>query len=78
MLNLIAPLSDIPMLYTKYLTLYKVQMRAGAIRKLIYGCTFVRVIIHELKLVDYLPVHTHSTHVSAEFLKLNIQFDVLE
>ena len=77
-LNLIALLSDIPMLYTKYLTLYQVHIRACAIRKLMYGCAFVREIIHELKLVDYLPAHTHNTHVSAKFLKLNLQFDGLE
>ena len=76
-LNLIAPLSDIPMHYTKDLTLYRVHIRAGAIKKLMYGCAFVREIIHELKLVDYLPVHTHNTQVSAKFLKLNLQFDGL-
>ena len=46
----------------KYLTMYKVHMPAGAIRKLLYGCAYVREIIHSLKLVDYLPVHKHKTH----------------
>ena len=36
----IAPLSDIPMFYIKYLTMHKVQMHAVAIRQLLYGlCT---------------------------------------
>ena len=39
---LIAPFSDIPMFYIKYLTMYKVHMHAGAIRKLLYGCVYVR------------------------------------
>ena len=39
---LIAPLSGILMLlYTKYLTMCKVHMHAGAIRKLLYGCEYV-------------------------------------
>ena len=45
----------------KYLTMHKVHMHAGAIRQLLYGCAYVRDIIHELKLVDYLPVHTVKT-----------------
>ena len=56
----IAPLSGIPMFYIKYLTMHKVYMHAGAIRPLLYGCASVREIIHSLKLVDYLPVHTHK------------------
>ena len=55
----IAHLSDIPMVYIKYPTMHKVHMHAGAIRQLLYGCTYVREIIHSLKLVDYLIVHTH-------------------
>ena len=55
---LFAPLSNIPMLYIKYLTAYKVHMHAGAIRKLLYGCVYVR----EIKLVAYLPVHTHKPY----------------
>ena len=53
-------LSDISMFYIKHLTICKVHMHAGAIRKLLYGCAYVRVIIHLLKLVDYLTVHTHK------------------
>ena len=33
----IAPLIDIPMLYIIYLTIHKVKIHAGAIRKLVYG-----------------------------------------
>ena len=40
--QLIAPLSDIPMFYIKYLTMHKVHMHAGAIRQLLYGCAYVR------------------------------------
>ena len=40
------PLSDIPMFYIKYLTMHKVHMHAGAIRQLLYGCAYVREIIH--------------------------------
>ena len=52
----IASLSDLPMFYTNYLTMYKVHMYACAIRKLVYGCVYAREIIHSLKLVSYLPV----------------------
>ena len=58
----IAPLSDIPMFYIKYLTMHKVYIHAGAIRQLLYCCAYVREIIHSLKLVDYLPVHTHKPY----------------
>ena len=54
--HFIGPLSDIPMFYIRYLTMCKVQMHAGAIRKLLYGCAYVRAIIHSLKLADYLPL----------------------
>ena len=47
------------MFYIKYLTMYKVHMHGGATRQLLHGCAYVREIIHELKLVDYLPVLTH-------------------
>ena len=57
-----APLSYIPMFYIKCRTLCKVYMHAGTISKLVYGCGYVREIIHSLKLVDYLPVHTHKPH----------------
>ena len=36
--ELIAPLSDILILYMKYLTMHKVHVHAGAIRQLLYGC----------------------------------------
>ena len=50
-ISLLHLLSDIPMFYIKYLTMYKVHMHAGAIRQLLYGCAYVRETI--LKLVDY-------------------------
>ena len=52
------------MFHIRYLTMYKVHnaMHAGAIRKLLYGFAHVRGIIHSLKLVDYLPVHTHKPY----------------
>ena len=50
------------MFYIQYLTMHKVDMHAGAIRQLLYGCVYVREIIHSLKLVDYLPVHTHKPY----------------
>ena len=50
------------MFYINYLTMHKVHMYAGAIRQLLYGCVYVREIIHSLKLVDYLPVHTHKPY----------------
>ena len=37
-------------------------MHAGAISKLLYGFASVRAIIHSLKLLDYLPVHTHTPY----------------
>ena len=46
------------MLYIKYLAM----LHAGAIRQLLYGCVYVREIIHSLKLVDYLTVHTHKPY----------------
>ena len=48
------------MFWIKYLTLYNVQLHISAIRELLYGCAHVREIILELKLVNYLPVHTHK------------------
>ena len=35
-LKLVAPVSDIPIFYIKYLTMHKVHMHAGAIRQLLY------------------------------------------
>ena len=42
--------------------MHKVHMHAGAIRQLLYGCVYLRKIIHSLKLVDYPPVHTHKSY----------------
>ena len=61
-LNLTAPLSGIPMFHIKYLTMQKVHMHVGAIRQFLYGCAYVREIVHSLKLVDYLPVRTHKPY----------------
>ena len=36
-----APLNDIQMFYTKYLTMDKMHTLADAIRKLLYGCAYV-------------------------------------
>ena len=58
----IAPFSDIPIFYIKYLIMHKVHMHVGAIRQLLYGCEYVREIIHWLMLVDYPPVHTHKPY----------------
>ena len=58
----IAPLGDISSFYFKYLTMHKVHMHAGAIRQLLYGCVYVREIIHSLKIVNYLPLHTHKPY----------------
>ena len=46
------PLSDIPMFYIEYFTMYKVHV-------LVCVCT---EIIHSPKLVDYLLVHTHKPY----------------
>ena len=62
LLVIVAPFSDIRMFYIRYLTMHKVNMHAGAIRQLLYGCAHVREIIHSLKLVDYLPEHTHKPY----------------
>ena len=45
------------MLYIKSLTMYKVHMHYGT-----YGCAYVWEIIHSLKLMDYLPIHTHKPY----------------
>ena len=41
-------------------------MHAGAIRKILYVCAYVREIIHSLKLVGYtcIPVHMHKLPIS--------------
>ena len=56
------------MFYIKYLTMHKVHLHAGAIRQLLYGCAYVREIIHSIKLVDYLPIHTHKLYNSLHVL----------
>ena len=50
------------MFYIKYLTMHNVHMYVGAIGQLLFGCAYVREIIHSLKRVDYLPVHTHKPY----------------
>ena len=47
----------------KYHTMYKVHMYAGALRKLLYDWAYIWEIIHSLKLVYYLPVHTHKLQI---------------
>ena len=74
---IMAPLSDIPMFYIKYLTKHKVHMYAGAIRQLLYGCAYVREIIHSLKLVHYPLVHTHKPYNNLHELCLLLDFDIL-
>ena len=69
---IIAPLSDIPMFYIKYLTMHKVHMYASAMRQLLYGCAYVREIIHSLKLVDYHPVHTHKPYNNLHLSRIPI------
>ena len=66
--DLVALLSDIPMFYIKYLTMCKVHMYAGAIRKLLYGCAYVRELIHSLKLVVYPLVHVHKPNNNLHLL----------
>ena len=56
------------MLYIKYLTIHKVHMHTVAIRQLLYGCAYVREIIHPLKLVYYPPVHTHKPYNNLHLL----------
>ena len=48
----------------KYLAMHKVHMHAGVISKLLNDFASVQVIIHFLKLVDYLSIKTHKPHVS--------------
>ena len=56
------------MFYIRYLTMHKVHMYAGAIRQLLYGCAYVREIIHSLKLADYLPVHRQKPYKNLHLL----------
>ena len=69
---LIAPLSDIPIYYIKYLTMHKVQMHAGARRQLLYGYAYVLEIINSLKLMDYLPVHMHKPYNNLHLSRMKI------
>ena len=57
---IIASFIDIPMLNVKYVATHKVQMHAGSISNLMHGSSPVRAITRSLKLVDYLPLQTHS------------------
>ena len=50
------------MFNVRYFAMHLVQVHAGAINKLSYGFASVRAIILSLKLVDYLPVHTHKPY----------------
>ena len=50
--------------------MYKVHMHTGAIRKSLYGCAYVWEIILSLKLVDYLPIHTHKPDNNLQMLVL--------
>ena len=60
--NFIAPLSDIPMFYIKYLTMRKVHMHTGAIRQLLYCCAYVWEIIIRLSSWIILPyIRTNHT-----------------
>ena len=49
------------MFYNKYLTMYKVHMHAGAIRKLL--CSGDNPLA-KARVVDYLPVHTHKPYTN--------------
>ena len=60
LIHIIALLTDFRMFYIRYPTMHKEHMHPGAIRQLLYGHVHVREIFHTLKLVDYLPVHTHK------------------
>ena len=58
------------MFYIKYLTMQKEHMHASAKRELLYGCAYVREIIHSLKLVDYLPIHTHKPYSNSVNIRI--------
>ena len=60
------------MFYLNYLTKFKVHMHDGAIRTVLYGCAYVREIIHSLKLVDYLPVNTHKQYNNLHLLQFGM------
>ena len=62
---IIASLNDISIFYIKYLTMNKVHMHAGAIRKLLYGCAYGREIIHSLNswiIFPYIPTDPRVTY----------------
>ena len=66
------------MFYNKSLTMYKVHIHYGT-----YGCEYVWEIIHSLKLMDYLPVHTHKPYNNLHlqnllFLAYNNDYKVLQ
>ena len=64
--------------------MHKVHMHAGAIRQLLYGCVYVREIIHSVKVEDFLSVHTHkpynNLHLVSSFncFKSYVQFDCID
>ena len=58
-------MSDILMFYIKFLTIHKVNIHAGAIRQLMYGCAYVREII--------LPyMRTNNTTIDTCMSKTNV------
>ena len=48
--------------------MYSVHTHTSAIRTLLYGCAYVREIIHSLVLVDYLPVLTYKPYNNLHLL----------
>ena len=66
------------MFYIKHLTMHKVHIHAGAIRQLLNGCANVREIIHSLKLLDYLPVHTHKPYNNLHIKVITLLFSFQE
>ena len=63
--SFIAHLSDIPIFYIKYLKTHKVHVYAGAIRQLLYGCVYVRVII-----LPYIRTHHTITYTKPEMVNI--------
>ena len=63
--SFIAHLSDIPIFYIKYLKTHKVHVYAGAIRQLLYGCVYVRVII-----LPYIRTHHTITYTKPEMVSI--------
>ena len=55
------------MIYIKCLTIHKVKMHTGAIRKLLYVVCVCTGDNNSLKLVGYLPVHTHKPYNNLHF-----------